>query len=465
LAGHASKSRLHPHQKVMAEDKVNFVCNNCGQALTAFLQDMAKHNAKVVCPRCGQEQDLGDVTTPGKIKSSVAGISKNTVLLALTSLFADISTEMLYPILPIFLTQTLHASGSVVGLVDGTAQATQNIVQGFSGWLSDKLQKRKSLALIGYLVSAIGKPLMGIATAWPGVLGGRFMDRLGSGFRSAPRDALIASSVSEENRGRAFGLEGIGDNLGAFLGPLLTVLLFIWLRFPIRSIFYLAIVPGLLAFFMILLVQENPLTVPAKSKIDVSLRQFPKAYWKYMLVTALFGLGNSSNSFLILQTKSIGASVELTILIYAGFNLIAALVSYPAGSFSDRFGRRGVLLIAFLIFFVAYFGFARTRSVALIATLFVFYGLFQGIFRSVGKALASDYVPEQLRASALGWYNTTLGLLQLVASVIAGLLWDHMGHASVFYYGAIFAFLGGIGLFMLTPREVAGGHAALGNKA
>jgi len=155
-----------------------------------------------------------------------AGVSRNTVLLAFTSLFADISTEILYPILPIFLTQTLHASGSIVGLVEGIAQATQNIVQGVSGWLSDKLQKRKSIALVGYFLSAISKPLIGFATAWPGAFGARFLDRFGAGFRSAPRDALIASSVAEENRGGAFGLEGFGYNLGAFLGPLLTVLLF-----------------------------------------------------------------------------------------------------------------------------------------------------------------------------------------------------------------------------------------------
>ena len=380
-----------------------------------------------------------------------AGVSKNTVLLAFTSLFADISTEMLYPILPIFLTQTLHADGSVVGLVEGIAQSTQNIVQGFSGWLSDRLQKRKSLALAGYFASAVGKPLMGLATAWTGVLGGRFLDRLGAGFRSPPRDALIASSVAEENRGRAFGLEGIGDNLGAFLGPLLAVLLLISFHFDIRSIFYLAIIPGLVAFFMILLVQERPVVVAAKSKIDVTVRQFPKSYWKYLLVTAFFGLGNSSNSFLILQTKNLGASVELTILIYAGFNLVAALISYPAGSLSDRWGRRNILLMSFVIFFVAYLGFARTTSVATIAILFIFYGLFQGIFRSVGKAFASDFVPEHLRASGVGWYSTTVGLLELVASVVAGLLWDRASHAAVFYYGAVFAVVGSIGLLTLIP--------------
>ena len=391
---------------------------------------------------------MGESVTPTRY---FAGVSRNTVLLAFTSLFADISSEMLYPVLPILLTQTLHASGSVVGLVEGIAQATQNIVQGVSGWLSDKLQERKSLALAGYLLSAVAKPLIGLATAWQGVLGARFLDRLGAGFRSAPRDALIASSVAEENRGRAFGLEGIGDNLGAFLGPLLAVVLLMSFHLGIRWIFYLAIVPGLLAVFMILLVQERPVPVAAKSKIDVNLRQFPQPYWKYLLVTALFGIGNSSNSFLILQTKGIGATLEATILIYAGFNLVAALISYPAGSLSDTWGRRSVLLASFIIFFIAYLGFARAKSFVLIATLFVFYGLFQGIFRSVGKAFAADFVPEHLRASGVGWYSATVGLLGLVANIVAGLLWDRIGHAAVFYYGAAFAVVGSIGLLVLIP--------------
>src|SRR5215472_14458181 len=398
----------------------------------------------------GRGQNSGDRTDSlesmaAQRKRYFAGISRDTVLLAFASLFADISSEMLYLILPIFLTQTLHAGGSVVGLVEGIVEATHNIVQGISGWLSDKLQRRKPLALAGYLMAAAAKPLMGFAKTWPGLLGGRFLDRLGSGFRSAPRDALIASSVSDENRGRAFGLEGIGDNLGAFIGPLLAVLLFFSFHFAIRWIFYLAIVPGLLAFSMILLVRERAATVAAKSKIDVSLREFPKGYWKYLLVIALFGIGNSSNSFLILQTKSIGASFEATILIYAGFNLMAALISYPAGSLSDRWGRRNILLLSFLIFFVAYLGFARTRSVAVVAALFIGYGLFQGIFRSVGKAFATDFVPERLRAGAVGWYSTTVGLLGLIASIVAGQLWDRIGHAAVFYYGAGFATVGSAG--------------------
>ncbi|WP_067732674.1 MFS transporter [Novosphingobium naphthalenivorans] len=382
-----------------------------------------------------------------------SGLSKNTFLLALASLFADISTEMLYPVLPVFLTQTLNASGSIVGLVDGFAQAAQNIVQGFSGTLSDKLQKRKSIALAGYLLAAISKPLMGLSTIWQGVFGARLLDRLGSGARSAPRDALIASSVDEKDRGRAFGLEGIGDNAGAFLGPLLAVFLLYALHVHIRTVFYLAIIPGLLAFFMVLLVKEQPAAVVAKSKIDVSLRQFPKGYWQYLLVTALFGLGNSSNAFLILRTQEIGASLETTILIYAAFNLVAALISYPAGSFSDTWGRKNILLASFIIFLIVYLGFALAHNILLITALFVFYGAYQGIFRAVGKAFAADFVSEHLRASGIGWYNTTVGLLQLVASVVAGLLWDQIGHAAVFYYGAAFAVVGSIGLMVLLPRE------------
>src|SRR6516165_2702134 len=396
----------------------------------------------------------------GSVQRYFAGLSRNTFLLATASLFADISTEMLYPVLPVFLTQTLKASGSVVGVVDGFAQATQNIVQGFSGTLSDKLQKRKSVALAGYLLAAIAKPLMGLATAWQGVFAARLLDRLGAGARSAPRDALIASSVDEDNRGRAFGLEGAGDNAGAFLGPLLAALLLYALRLDMRSIFFLAVIPGLMAFTMVLLVKEKDAAVAAKSKLDTRVRQFPTDYWKYLLATALFGIGNSSNAFLILRSQDVGASLETTILIYAGFNLVAALISYPAGSLSDKWGRRNVLLGSFVIFLIAYLGFALTESVALIAAFFIFYGLYEGIFRAVGKAFASDFVPDELRASGIGWYNTTVGLLQLVASVVAGLLWDRIGHVAVFYYGAIFAALGIVGLVLLvsgkTNRNLSG---------
>ncbi len=393
----------------------------------------------------------GPVVARSSSRGHFAGLSRNVLLLALSSLFSDISTEMLYPVMPVFLTQVLKAGGSVVGLVDGFAQATQNIVQGFSGTLSDKLQRRKPLALCGYLLSAIGKPLMGLSSSWPELFGARLLDRLGAGTRSAPRDALIASSVPDRDRGRAFGLEGLGDNAGAFLGPLLAVVLLYWLHLDLRQVFYWAVVPGLIALLTASLVHEHRGSVAAKSTFAVGLGQFPKSYFTYLMVTALFGLGNSSNAFLILRLQESGTSLEMTILVYAGFNLVAALISYPAGHLSDRVGRRQVLLIAFGIFAVTYLGFALTLHAALIALLFFAYGLFQGIFRAVGKAFASDFVPGQLRASGVGWYSTTVGLLQLVASLIAGVLWDHVGHAAVFYWGAFFAFAGWVALALLIP--------------
>lgn len=385
-------------------------------------------------------------------KKYFRGLSRNTVFLTFASLFSDISTEMLYPILPVFLTQTLKSGGSIVGVVDGIATATQNITQGFSGWLADKTQKRKSIALAGYTLSALSKPLIGLASSWHWVLGARFLDRFGAGTRSAPRDAMIAASADEKSRGKAFGLEGIGDNMGAFLGPLIAVFLLFALKVNIRNIFYLAFIPGIIAVFMILIVQEKPIEISSKVKLDFSLRKFPRKYWEYLLVTALFNIGNSSNAFLILRTKDIGVSLEIIILIYAFFNLMAALISYPSGSLSDRFGRKSVLLLSFIIFIITYLGFAFSKNGFAIAILFILYGVYQGIFRSVGKAFASDFVPQYLRASGIGWYTTVVGLTGLVASVVAGQLWDKVGHPSVFLFGAIFAVVGSVALMLFRPN-------------
>jgi MFS family permease len=381
-----------------------------------------------------------------------AGLSRNTFLLALGSLFSDVSTEMLYPVLPVFLTQVLGAGGEAVGLVEGVAVAMQNLVQGVSGSLSDRLGRRKPIAMAGATLSAISKPLIGLSTAWPGVLGGRALDRLGAGVRSAPRDALIAASVDEAHRGKAFGLEGLGDNAGAFLGPLLAVLLLTVFKLDLRLIFYLAVIPGLLAVVMIGLVSEGPPDkVAAKAK--TGRVRFTPAYRRYVVATAVFGLGNSSNAFLILQTRALGASLSLTILIYAAFNLVAALVSYPAGALSDRLGRKALLLSAYAVFFIAYLGFAFTGSLALIGGLFILYGLFAGIYRATGKALAADLVEPDVRASGVGWYGTAVGLSGLVASLIAGRLWDRVGHGAVFLFGAVMAVVGALALVTLVPNK------------
>ena len=398
------------------------------------------------------------MTETARQEGYFAGLSRNTFLLALASFFADISTEMLYPVIPIFLTQTLKSGGSIVGLIEGVAQATQNITQGFAGSLSDRLQRRKGIALVGFAVAALSKPLIGLSSTWQGVLGARFLDRLGTGARSAPRDALVAASADERHRGKAFGLEGAGDNAGAFVGPVLAAALLALWGANVRWIFWAAVVPGLLAFLMVFFVSERRVETTAKASFAAGLRRFPKPYRGYLIATALFGAGNSSNAFLILQTKSFGVSLTGTILVYAAFNLVAALVSYPAGSLSDRLGRRTLVLAAFAVFFAAYLGFALARSAVVVAALFILYGVFQGVFRAAGKALASDLSPEDLRASGVGWYGAAVGFSGLAASAIAGLLWDRVGHAAVFFYGAAFAAAGSAALMALVPArtDVAG---------
>ena len=379
-----------------------------------------------------------------------AGLTRNTAFLALASLFCDVSTEMVYPLLPLFLTQTLGAGGAAVGLVEGVAEGIQNIFQGVSGSLADRLQRRKPIALVGYALSALAKPLIGAAGAWPGVLGARFTDRLGAGTRGAPRDALIAASADEEHRGKAFGLESAGDNAGAFFGPVLAVLLLQLWRVPMRGIFYLAAIPGALAFLMVLLVREAGGEPTAKVKFDAGLRRFPAPYRRYLIAAAVFGLGNSSNAFLILQTRAQGASLQTTILVYAAFNLVAAVVSYPAGALSDRIGRRALLLVSFAVAFLAYAGFALVHGVPGVALLFCFYGIFPGLFRTAGKALAVDLSPANLRASGVGWYGATVGITSLLASTGAGLIWDRIGHAAVFGIGALFAVMGALAIILLV---------------
>lgn len=387
------------------------------------------------------------------IKKYFPWLSKNTLLLAFSSLFTDIATEMLYPIIPIFLTQNLHASGSIVGLIEGIAQATQYLVQGFSGWLSDKLKNRKIPALIGYFIATISKPLLGASTVWEGALSARFLDRFGTGMRSAPRDALLASSVEKINRGKAFGLEGVGDNLGAFLGPLIAFFLLISLNIKINYIFYIATIPSFLAFLMIIFVKERSLDSESTIKLDTKIEKFPKVYWKYLFVTALFNVGNSSNAFLILQTQAIDFSFKVTILIYAGFNLVAAIISYPSGVLSDLLGRRNILIVSFSIFFITYLGFSMTRNIYIISILFILYGCYSGIFRTVGKAFAIDFLPKSLHASGIGWYSATIGIFQLFASIIAGLLWDKISHEAVFIFGTIFSAIGIIALIYCFPSQ------------
>jgi MFS family permease len=386
------------------------------------------------------------------MKDRHEGFSKNAYLVTAGSFFADMSTEMLTPILPIFLTQILNANGSIVGLVDGIAQAVRNLIDGFSGSVSDKLKKRKIIVLSGYIMAAAAKPLMGLSTIWESFLAARILDRLGAGVRSAPRDAIVAASVDKSERGGGFGLEGLAEHAGAFLGPLLTVFLLYALQVDIRVIFHLALVPAVLAFCIVFFVKERSPARPRGQQPNMNPRDLPVLYRKYLIAVAILSIGNSSNAFLILRTQEVGADVLTTTLIYAGFNLVAALLSYPLTALSDRWGRKIVIIGSCVVFLFVYIGFSFAESMAAIAALFLLYGVYQGSFRSVGRALACDIAPEQLHASAIGWFSATVGLCQLIASLLAGLLWDYFGHASAFIFGATSALAGIIAIVLLLRR-------------
>jgi MFS family permease len=394
-------------------------------------------------------------------KFQLPHLPRNVVLLAFTSFCADVSSEMLYPVLPIFLTQDLGAPASVVGIVEGAAEATQNAVQGLSGWYADRIRRNKPVALVGYGLAAVAKPVIGVASTWQVVLAGRVADRLGTGIRSAPRDALIAGSVDESRRGAAFGFEGVGDNLGAVVGPLIAAALLFLLQVSTRVLFLAAFLPGAAAFILVALVNESRRDADhAPGASTPRLQGLPAVYWKYPLSVAVFSIGNSSNAFIILKATSIGIPTELTIVVYAVFNFVAAAVSYPVGDLSDRWGRKGLFVGALVIFIVAYIGFALSGNPFVVAGLFVLYGAYQGVFRSVGKALATDLVPEQIRATGIGLYASAVGLAALVASIVGGQLWVQLGPAATFFFGALCAGLGTVLLITLVPRDAGSTPAA-----
>lgn len=385
-------------------------------------------------------------------QARTAGVSSDTFRLGLASLFADVASEMLRPVLPIFLTQTLGATPSAVGLVEGVGLAAQNLVQPLSGWISDRRSRRKPIALLGYGLGAIAKPLIGLSGSSGAVAAARALERLGSGIRSAPRDALLAASASESHRGRAFGLEGIGDNLGACLGPLLALALLGAGQLELRALFLVAVLPGALAALMVALVREPNAAAPVRAAPRAGAPRLPRAYWNYLAATAVFALGNSGSAFLVLRTQELEASLAGTIAIYALFNFVAALSSYPAGALADRFGRKIMLLVALLVFAVVYAGFALGAGPSAAAALFALYGVHQGVLRSVGRALASELVPPERRASGVGGYTATLGVAGLVASSAGGLLWTRFGPAATFALGAGSALLGAVALGVLLPK-------------
>jgi len=388
------------------------------------------------------------------LKNSKFGISKNVFVLGLVSFFNDVASEMIYPIVPIFLTSVLGAPVAIVGLIEGIAESTASILKVVSGWLSDKFQKRKPFVVAGYSFSAISKILLSLAFSWPFVLIARFIDRFGKGTRTSARDALIAESSENSVRGRSFGFHRALDTLGAVVGPLIALLAIHFLDNNFRLIFFLAFIPACIGILLLLFfVKERKKEANLSPAINLSWRNLDPSFKIFLLISFVFALGNSSDAFLILRAQNLGLSVILVVALYVLFNFTYAIFSMPAGIISDKVGPKKVLLTGFLLFSAVYLFFGLTHSSLFLWLLFPFYGMYMALTEGVGKAYISILVPQEKTGTAFGVYQTTIGLCTFFASLIAGLLWTYIGVSAPFIFGSLMAVISAF-LFVVLEKKI-----------
>ncbi len=385
--------------------------------------------------------------------SPIPGISRPVFLLSIVSFLTDISSEMTYPLIPLFLTSVLGAPLVAVGLIEGVAESSASVIKTASGWLSDRWRVRKPLVVLGYGLSTIAKPLMAAAHVWPAALGVRFLDRAGKGVRTAPRDALLADVTDKKNRGLAFGFHRAADTMGAVLGPGIGLGLLAALDEDFRLVFLLAAIPAAAGVLFLALVRERKPPPAAAHEEAVPLRQLGVTFYLFLGVSLVFALGNSSDVFLILRAKDLGLSNTGAVSAYIVFNAAYAALSVPAGIASDRLGRRNVIAVGFLVFAGVYVGFGFASASAAVWPLFALYGLHMALTEGVGRALIADSVPARSRGTALGLYTGAMGAMILVASVLAGVLWDEIGPSAPFFLGGATAAASLILLLALLPRS------------
>lgn len=407
-------------------------------------------------------------TQPG---SKLTNLPRNLWAVSATSFLMDISSEMVINILPLFLANVLGVRTSVIGLIEGVAESTASLVKLFSGWLSDRLKQRKRLAVAGYALSALSKPFFLWASSWGAVAVIRWADRLGKGVRTAPRDALVADSISAEHRGLAFGFHRAADTAGAMLGLLITLGL-VWYSQQAQvelgvqtfhAVVLVSIFPAALAVLVLALgAHEVPITGQA-GRPRFSLGALGKPFVIFMVIVAIFDLGNSSDAFLVLRAQERGLSVVGILGMLASFNLVYALISTPAGVLSDRIGRRTLIVSGWLVYAGIYLGFALAQNGLQVWVLYVIYGLYYGLAYGTSRALIADLVGPRLRGTAYGTYNAVLGMLDLPASLIAGILWQGLagwqgfGPAAPFLFGAGMAFIAAILMWFWMPRFLPAG--------
>ena len=401
---------------------------------------------------------MGTATPPAHRKfGSLRALPRNVWVVTATSFLTDVSSEMIVNLIPLFLSEVLGVRTGLIGLIEGVAETTASLLKAFSGWLSDRLGRRKWLTVAGYGLSTIAKPFLYLATSWGWVLAVRFADRVGKGIRTAPRDALVADSVDAGHRGLAFGLHRAGDSAGAGLG-LLVALIVVWAtqggaptltRSAFETVVLISIVPAVLAVIVLAVgARDVPRAGRERAATPrLSLAGFNPRFKGFLLVVTLFTLGNSSDAFLILRAKERGLSVLGVMGMLIAFNLVYALVAGPAGALSDRIGRRRLIVGGWLAYGLIYLGFALAGTVWHVVALFVVYGVYYGLTEGVAKAMVADLVPADKRGTAYGVFNAAIGLVALPASLIAGVLWQGVGAwqgwgpRAPFFFGAALALI------------------------
>jgi MFS family permease len=382
-----------------------------------------------------------------------SGIPSNVVILGLVSFLTDVSSEMIYPLLPLFVATLPGGSAAFLGLIEGAAETTAALLKLVSGSWSDRVRSRKGLVLAGYGMSALARPLIALAVSPLGVLLVRMSDRVGKGVRTSPRDALIADSSPPDGRGKAFGFHRSMDHAGAVVGPLLaTAALYLWAN-DLRTVFWLAGIPGLLAVALIIfklrdVPRETAPLSPAKTLLPGPLPRGPIR--GYLAILLLFTLGNSSDAFLLLKAGQSGMAASRVALLWTAFHVVKMLATMPFGSLSDRIGRKKVIICGWGVYALAYAGFALAASQWQIWCVFLFYGIFYGLTEGVEKAFVADMAPAGRNGTAFGWYNLAIGVGALPASLIFGAIWTWASPAAAFTFGACLAAVAAILLTMLS---------------
>ena len=381
-------------------------------------------------------------------------LGRNVISLSAVSFLTDVSSEMIYPLIPTFLSVVLGASASAVGIVEGAAESTAALLKLFSGWLSDRSRRRKPLVLAGYTLAGIVRPLIAFAQSVGQVVAIRMTDRVGKGIRSSPRDALIADSVDPSIRGRAFGFNRAADNAGAVVGPLIAFAVLRLEGVPLRRVFLLASIPALLALIVLAVgVREQARAAPAPRAGMPLAGHMGARFWAFLGVVFLFTLGNSTDAFLLLRASQLGVPVAFAPLLWAMLNLVKSLSNVPGGALSDCVGRKPLIVAGWMLYAVVYLLFGRAHAAWEAWALFAIYGLYFGLTEGAEKALVADLVPAARRGAAFGWYNLALGIGALPASLLFGLIWDRVGAPAAFSFGAALAALAALGIALVAPAQ------------